>query len=219
MSEQLTVVDGGGEPRRALPTVPVAELAVAQDGVKRAARELVSAATELGQLALLEEVPFEADVAQPEDEIRKRYTGTNGARCLERRAAVVKMLSYHINVSVICDVLRMSHHTVEAIAAQETQAIAVFSEMHAGLLAADAMADIAVARTKRDTASFKDLHIAAGIKLTHAQSLKLAGAGAVDDGNVIQLEEENPKLEAARRFLQNRASAECGMRSAAEEKK
>lgn len=163
-----------------------------QQQVAQSAKALIGASQELQQLSLLDEIAFEPEVALPVEEIKKRFTGTNGDNIAARRAQVVKMLAYSIPVKVICDVLKMSHHTVAAIAAQETQAIAAFSEVQAEALAADAMADIAVARTKRDEASYKDLHIAAGIKLTHAQSLKLLGAGSADP-TPTTIEAEDPR--------------------------
>jgi hypothetical protein len=184
--------------------VPAGQIVEARNDVAKAARELKSAADHLEQLALIQEEPFEEAVTLPLEEIRKRYTGTNGKNIEDRRLQVVKLLALHISTRDICDVLRMNHRTVAAIAAQEGQKIAAFSEQFAETLAGSAMADIALAETKKHDASHKDLMVSAGIKLTHAANFKMIGAAAGDETAAIHLEEENEKLTAARKFLEAR---------------
>jgi hypothetical protein len=184
--------------------VPVAELAAARKELSDQVRAVVSAAQDLEQLALIEETPFEEALLLTTEEVRKRYTGENARQIEWRRKACVELLAMNVPSNDIGRILSMNHRTVEAIASQEGQKIAAFSETHVAALVSSAMADIALADTRRSTAGHKDLHIAAGIKLTHAQSLKLLSAGNVDEGNVIQLEEENPKLVEARKFLEAR---------------
>lgn len=195
MSDELT---------KQLPGVPVAELAAARKELSDQVRAVVSAAQELEQLALIEETPFEEALLLTTEEVRKRYTAENAPQIIWRRKACVELLAMNVPCKDIARILSMNRRTVEAVAAQEGQKIAAFSELHVAALVSSAMADIALADTRRSTAGHKDLHIAAGIKLTHAQSLKLLSAGNVDEGNVIQLEEENPKLVEARKFLEAR---------------
>lgn len=184
--------------------VPVGQINEARAEVAKHAKDLKAAAEQLEQLALITEQPFEEAVTLPVAEIRKRYTGKNGENIEERRLQVVKMLALSISTRDICDILRMNHRTVAAIAAQEGQRIAGFSEEFATTLAASAAADIALAETKKHEASYKDLHVGAGIKLTHAAAFKMIGAAAGDETAAIQLEEENEKLAAARKFLEGR---------------
>jgi hypothetical protein len=178
------------------PTANI-QLVGAVDGARKEvaqrAKDLVSAAQELQQLALIDEIPFEPDVALPPEEIQKRYTGTNGKRAAERREQVVKLLGLQLSARDICDVLRMSHHTVEAIAAQEAHRVAVLGGNVADALMASAMADFAVAETKRAQASPKDLTIMGGIKMTHATNLRMAGAALGDAAEAVELEAEDPR--------------------------
>ena len=183
--------------------VPSAELTEARQAVAQQAKALQSAVLELAQLSLLPEVEFEEALLLEPDEVKKRYTGTNGKGIIERREMVVKMLARQMTATDICDILKMNPRTVAAIAAQEGQKIAAFSGELANALVSSAMADIAAAQTKRDTASYKDQHIAAGIKLTHAAAMKLIGAGGGEEAvNVV--EAENPALLQARKWLEDR---------------
>lgn len=203
MSEDAKQLEDGDGHRP--PLQPgVGAVDAARKDVAQRAKDLVSAAQELQQLALIDEIPFEPDVVLPPEEIKKRYTGTNGARALERREQVVKMLALQISAKDICDILKMSHHTVEAIAAQEAQRVAVLGANVADALMQSAMADFAVAETKRSQASPKDLTIMGGIKMTHATNLRLAGAGVADAAEAVELEADNPALAAARKFLEER---------------
>lgn len=187
-------------------------LGEAQSDVAKKAKALKVAAGELEQLALLEgEVAFEEAVTLPVEQIRQRYTGTQGKNIEERRLQVVKMLALQISARDICDILKMNHRTVAAIAAQEGQKIADFSESFAQVLAGSAMADIALAETKKHEAGHKDLMIAADIKLKHAQSLKMIGAAAADDSvSTVEAEEENENLKAARKFLEAQVKPQMG---------
>src|SRR5690606_29404632 len=74
----------------------------------------------------------------------------------------------------------------------------------ADALMASAMADFAVAETKRAQASPKDLTIMGGIKMTHATNLRMAGAAMGEAAEALELESENPALLAARKFLEDR---------------
>lgn len=187
-----------------VPLPDQAEVRAAKDSLARSAKAAAAAATELQQLALIDDVAFEPEVVLPAEEIAKRYTGTNGKNITERRLQVVKMLALQIPVVNICDILRMNHRTVAAIAAQEGQKIAVFSNEHAEVLARSAMADFALADAKREEAGPKDLAIIGGIKMTHAANLKLVGAGGGADAAAIEVKEEDPDVIAMRKFLENR---------------
>lgn len=181
-----------------------AEVRAAKESLARSAKAAAAAATELQQLALIDDVAFEPEVVLPAEEIAKRYTGTNGKNITERRLQVVKMLALQIPVVNICDILRMNHRTVAAIAAQEGQKIAVFSNEHAEVLARSAMADFALAEARREEAGPKDLAIIGGIKMTHAANLKLVGAGGGADAAAIEVKEEDPDVISMRKFLERK---------------
>jgi hypothetical protein len=168
-----------------------------------AVRDVVARAQDLEQLALLDEVPFEEAMVLPVEEVRKRYTAENSRQIEWRREACVKLLARQCPAIDIADILKMNPRTIAAVAAQEGQKIAAFSHALADTLAGSAMSDLALADTKKHGASYKDLHIGAGIKLTHAVAMKMVGATGEDPG-VIELEAENPALQSARRFLELR---------------
>lgn len=153
-----------------------------------------------GQLPLLSEAPFEEALLLSGDEVAKRYTAEHGKQIAWRRKACVELLGMSVPTTDIARILSMNPRTIAAIAAQEGQKIAVFSELHSQVLASSAMGDIALAQTKRDKASYKDLHIAAGIKLTHATALKMIGAaGSLGEGGHVENEVESEALVQARR--------------------
>jgi len=184
--------------------VPSAALQQARREVKETAQAAAQAAAQLEQLAMFTEPAFEEAMCLTPEEVKKRYTAKNAQQIEWRREACIKLLARQCATEDICDILKMNHRTVAAIAAQEGQKIAAFSNEQSEVLAADAMTDIAVARTKREGASFKDLHIAAGIKLTHAVALKMVAAGGGDEAEATEVEAQNPALESARKFLEAR---------------
>lgn len=185
-------------PRRAFNTSAHAQHLAKQ------AKDLAQAAGALETASLFEEIPFEEAFCLSPEEVAKRYTAENARQIEWRRRACVKLLARQCATQDIEDILGMNRRTVSAIAAQEGQAIAVFSQQYSDTLAASAMSDLAFAQTKRDSAGYKDLHIGAGIKLTHATALKMIGAGGEDADGLTQLEEENPALVKAREWLKRR---------------
>jgi hypothetical protein len=186
----------------ATPGIPRAEIQAARKGLAAQAKIVQQAAVELEQLALIEEVPFEEAMVLPPEEVKKRYTAENARQIEWRREACIKLLARQVAAEDICDILKMNHRTVGAIASQEGQKIATFSNQFADSLASSAMSDLALAHTKRDSASYKDLSIGAGIKLTHAVNMKMVGAGGAEDVGALELEAENPALQSARKFLE-----------------
>lgn len=184
-----------------LARVPVAEIKAARKELAEQVKGVVSAAQDLEQLALIAEVPFEEAMCLPPEEVAKRYTAANARQIEWRREAAIKLLARQCPAEDICDILKMNHRTVAAIAAQEGQKIGTLSHQIAGTLASSAMTDIALAETKKHGASYKDLHIGAGIKLTHAMAFKLGGA-AGEETEAVELAQENEKLTAARKFLE-----------------
>lgn len=182
--------------------VPVAALQAARKELANQVKTVVAAAQELEQLALLDEVPFEEALTLPVEEVRKRYTAENSRQIEWRREACVKMLARQISAPDIGDILKMNPRTVAAIAAQEGQKIAGHADSIADALASSAMADFALAETKKHEASYAQLQVGGGIKLTHYANLKLLGAAGNTDSAAHDLEAENPLLEKAKRFLE-----------------
>ena len=152
----------------------------AQAGVVESAKSLkkkleeLSGATEaLQQAALFAEPEFEPGLFLSGEEMRKRYTGEQATKMEWRKNACIRMLAYGIPAEDIAQDLHMNLRTIQALASQNGKQLAAFSEKFAGELMSSAAADIALAETKRGEASFKDLHIGAGIKMQHAMSVKL----------------------------------------------
>lgn len=201
MSEALQKVDSG-----ATGEVPTELVASARRAVARQAKELGAAALELEQLALLPEPEFEEALVLPPEEVAKRYTATNGKAITERREQMVKMLSLQMDIKDICWIMRANHRTVQAVAAQEGQKIGIISRELEGVLKAEAMADLMVARTKRGEASYKDLHIGAGIKLQHAAAMQLISAGTTEEA-AVEVEADDPRRLA---FLEKLKQLEAG---------
>lgn len=184
-------------------TIPSAQLQEARRELRDTAKAAQSAAMELEQLALLQEEPFEEAFCLSPDEVVKRYTAANARQIEWRRHACIELLGRQCPAEDICVILKMNHRTVAAIAAQEGQKIGTVSHQIADALTQSAMSLVALADTKKHTASFKDLQVGAGIQLTHAMAFKLGGA-ASDDTTTVELEQENEKLTLARKFLEGR---------------
>lgn len=184
------------------PVIASAAIQAARKELSNQVKTVVAAAVELEQLALLDEVPFEEAMVLLPDEVKKRYTAENARQIEWRREACIKLLARQVAAEDICDILKMNHRTVGAIASQEGQKIATFSNQFADSLASSAMSDLALAHTKRDSASYKDLSIGAGIKLTHSVNMKMVGAGSAEDVAAVDLESENVALQSARKFLE-----------------
>ncbi len=183
--------------------VPVMEVLEARKAVGSAAVELQSAVAELVQLSLIDEVPFDEALLLPEPEQRKRYTAAQANNNIMRQQACLYMLARQCPAQDIAAILKMNLRTVAALAAQHGRVLAGFTEAYAQELLASAGADIALAETKRSEASYKDLHIGAGIKLTHAGALKAASGGELG-AETIEIEAEDPKVLAARAFLESK---------------
>lgn len=192
------------EPVQTPMQIPRAEIQAARKELATQAKNVAAAAVELEQLALIEEVPFEEAMVLPPEEVKKRYTAENARQIEWRREACIKLLARQVAAEDICDILKMNRRTVGAIASQEGQKISTFSNQFADSLASSAMSDLALAHTKRDGASYKDLSIGAGIKLTHAVNMKMVGAGGAEDAAAIEMEQDNPALQLARKFLEQR---------------
>lgn len=208
MTETVQTPGTGGAPQEAArgdarPTIPRAEIQAARKELATQAKIVQAAAVELEQLALIEEIPFEEAMVLTTEEVAKRYTAENARQIEWRREACIKLLARQCPAEDICDILKMNHRTVAAIAAQEGVKIGAISGQIADALASSAMGDLALADTKKHNASYKDLGIVAGIKLTHSMAFKLGGA-AGDDTTTVELEQENEKLAQARKFLEAR---------------
>jgi len=159
-------------------------------------KNVVAAAQELEQLALLDEVPFEEAMVLTPEEVKVRYTAENARQIEWRREACIKLLARQCPTHDICDILKMNHRTVGAIAAQEGQKIATFSNQFADTLASSAMSDLALADTKKHAASYKDLGYVADVKMKHAVAMKMVGAAGSEEVGAIELEQEDPKRAA-----------------------
>lgn len=190
--------------------IPSAAIAAARKELVNQVRSVTAAAMDLEQLALIDEVPFEEALTLPLEEVRKRYTAENSRQIEWRREACVKMLARQISAPDIADILKMNPRTVAAIAAQEGQKIAGHADSIADALASSAMADFALAETKKHDASYAQLQVGGGIKLTHYANLKLLGAAGSGDAAAHDVAAENPLLESARKWLEARAGKGAG---------
>ena len=195
-SDESPVCSGGHRPPLQQP-VETREL---RQTVAEQAKALARSALELEQAALFDEEPFEEGLLLPNEEIAKRYTGKNGKDMLWRKETAIYMLARQCPAQDIARLLHMNLRVIAALASQNGKQLAGFTEAFAQELLGSAAGDIALAETKKHDASYKDLNIGAGIKMTHAVNLKLAGMGGAMD-NAIELEAENEKLAQAREFL------------------
>lgn len=172
----------------------------------RQAKELGETAQELQQLAMFQEHPFEEVFLYPPEQVAKRYTAQQANKIEMRRRACIYMHARQCPAEDIADILQMNLRTIQAIVSQGASERASFSEKFAQELMNSAAADLAHAETMRTQASYKDLHIAAGIKMTHGEALK-AMSGMGDEQPVIDVESENPELKKAREFIANMKKA------------
>lgn len=178
---------------------PVDTSALRQN-VAAKAKELAGAALALEQASLFNEYPFEEGLLLPVEEMRKRYTGKNGESMEWRRNTAIYMLNRDCPVQDICELLHMNRRVVWALASKNPRLCAKFSKEFAEQLVASAAGDLALADTKKTEASYKDLHIGAGIKLTHATAISLM-SGSADMDSAIEVEQVNEKLEQFREKL------------------
>lgn len=167
------------------PVFKQAALEAASQNVGKAAKEvgqrvkkLFEKVMDVQQLSLLDEPEFEQAVLEDGEKLRKRYTGEQAEKIEWRRDACLYMLGRECPVEEIASVLRMNLRTISALAAQNGRKLGGFSDHFARELMASAASDIALAHTKRDDASYKDLHIGAGIKMQHAMGVKLVAEGS-----------------------------------------
>ena len=166
----------------------------AGEGETRAASE------EAGQLSLLTPEE-ESALFLPVEELRKRYTAGQAEKMEWRRNAAVRMLAYGIPAEHIARDLHMNLRTVAALASLHGKTIAGFSETFAGELMQSAAGDIALADTKKHGASYKDLHIGAGIKMQHAMAVKLVADTGPAPTDITAESERTAALRAKLRAL------------------
>jgi hypothetical protein len=198
MNGEDNIVDSGLP-----PLVPdAAQLRVAQQGVEfaadvvtKSARKLAEKTFELEQLAMFGEVEFEPAMLLPGDELRKNYTGEQAEKMEWRRNACIRMISYGVPAQDIAKDLHMNLRTVAAVAVNNGKMLAGFTDQFAKELLASAAGDIALADTKKHEASYKDLHIGAGIKMQNASALKVM---AEISAPAVDIEADNGKLAGLR---------------------
>jgi len=189
MSDEINNGNAAGG-RSDTPALQPTNTAQLRQDVARRAKLLGESAAELEQAALFDEPEFEEALLLEPEEITKRYTAENSKQIIWRQDACVKLLARQCPARDIADILHMNLRTISAIAAQNGVRIAKFSEGFAEILLSSAASDIAFAQTKRDEAGYKDLHIGAGIKLTHAQSLRSLGMGAPENATDVESESD-----------------------------
>jgi hypothetical protein len=161
--------------------------------VAEQAKALARSALKLEQAALFDEEPFEEALLLSPEEIKKRYTGSNGEKMVWRQETALYMLGRQCPAQDIARVLHMNLRVISALAAQNGRKLAGFTDSFVNELMASAGADISMSETKRHEASYKDLGIVGGIKLTHVANLKLASVGGQVDG-AIDVTNEDEEL-------------------------
>lgn len=224
LTPALSPKGGEGESLRTATVGPDAgAVRRAQAGVVESAKSLKKKLEDLGeatealqQAALFAEPEFEPGLFLSGEEMRKRYTGEQATKMEWRKNACIRMLAYGIPAEDIAQDLHMNLRTIQALASQNGKQLAAFSEKFAGELMSSAAADIALAETKRGEASFKDLHIGAGIKMQHAMSVKLVADTGPAPVDITVTSEKTAALRLKLKQLQPKA--EEGMQNAEEGK-
>jgi hypothetical protein len=184
------------------------EVAEAAKNAKKAVGELFGKVFDMEQMALFDQPEFEEALLLDGETLRKRYTAAQAEKIEWRMNACLYMLGRECPVEEIAVILHMNLRTVAAIAAQNGRKLGAFTAQFANELVADAASDIALARTKRDTASYKDLHIGAGIKMQHAAALKIVVDSSPDGKPAEDVEADHPGLVALREQMKKLKPAE-----------
>jgi hypothetical protein len=171
-------------------------LAAATKNLGKTAKDVFDKAFELQQLSMFGEVEFEEGLLFDAETMRKKYTGGQAEKMEWRRDLCLYLLSRETPMEDIAKLLKMNLRTISALAAKHGRTLGAFTEDFANRLIASAASDIALADTKRDSASYKDLHVGAGIKMTHALGVKLMA----DTGGqpAVELEAADDKLAGLR---------------------
>lgn len=151
------------------------------------------------QPALFEVPDDDAALLLPVEERRKRYTAEQALK-LERVHKAVMMLLSAWPVETIAKELHLSTRTVRALAVRSAQEVAGFDKKFADILLRTGARWVALARTKEEEASFRDLMIAAGISFDKARDLVMMGQ--VGEESVIkESQDHQAAAEALRRMM------------------
>lgn len=174
-------------------------LEAATKNLGKSAKDVFEKAFELQQLSMFGEAEFEEALLFDDETRRKKYTGEQAEKMEWRRDLCLYLLSRDTPREDIGRLLKMNLRTITALAAQHGRKLGAFTEDFANRLIASASSDIALADTKRDEASHKDLHIAAGIKMQHAIGVKMMSDTSQQPA--IDVEQADDKLKAFREEL------------------
>jgi hypothetical protein len=177
--------------------------------IQEAAKLLFEEALATEQMALFNEPEFEEAMVLDGPELRKKYTGKQAEKIEWRRNMCLFLLSREVPVQDIGKLMHMNVRTIRTLAASHGRATAAFTEEYAMRLLGSAGSDIALADTKRDEASYKDLHIGAGIKLTHATALRLVAEAG--EKPALDVEATEDGLGGLREILNQLEAAQNGL--------
>lgn len=150
------------------------------------------------QPALFELEDDSALLFEPE-EMRKRYTAQQADK-LERLKTSVLMLLSSWPVEDIARHLHLNTRTVRALAAQSAEKVAGFNKEFGDMLVRTGARWIALARTREQDASFKDLNIGAGIVIEKASAL-LAMGQVAEERETKEVTDHVQAADALRRLM------------------
>jgi len=142
------------------------------------------------------------------DEIRKRYTAqqVHGLEC--KRNAILMLVASDWPVETIARQLHVNLRTVTALAKRSGEEVAGFKKEFASMLMRTGGRWLGLARTKEDSASFKDLTIGAGIVMQHARELHMMGESGEE--KVVKEEQDHAQAAAALRAMMGGERSEPG---------
>ena len=208
-AETIEEVGDGGTPSLPVDNAAVrragATLEAATKRLGKTAVDVFEKAFELQQLSMFGEVEFEEGLLFDAETLRKKYTGGQAEKMEWRRDLCLYLLARETPMEDVAKLLKMNLRTISALAAKHGRTLGAFTEDFANRLIASAASDIALADTKRDSASYKDLHVGAGIKMTHALGVKLMA----DTGQqpAVELEAADDKLAGLREKIKSLRTA------------
>ena len=146
------------------------------------------------------------------DQLReqKRYTATTVEKIELKRNYILDLVACGLPAEIVAKKTKSSSRTVKLLAAKYAQVIANNIPEFARALRSKAARWTVLADGKAEDAKFSELMVGVGIAVQRAQEMELAGQSAGDlEAHPIALEDDNPRLIAARKFLAERVKTEA----------
>lgn len=155
------------------------------------------------QLTLLEGESDEA-LLIPHATATKRYTAATADKLEHRRKHILDLLTFNLPVSFIAERTGCSHRIVTLLGAKYAQEISSNAPTFASVLKAKAAKFLFLAEQKAEGARFGELMVGVGIATQRAEEMEARAAGTLDPASSTDVDVVDEKLEAARKWLEQK---------------